>query len=80
MHPIAFFCHAISTWLFLTTAELVTKSRLCLFDRQGPRRPPDASGPSFIDALHNQLGIKLVPQKGPYGYLIVDHIEQPTAN
>jgi uncharacterized protein (TIGR03435 family) len=47
---------------------------------QIPGRPPDASGPSFIDALHNQLGIKLVPQKGPYDYVIVDHIEQPTAN
>jgi uncharacterized protein (TIGR03435 family) len=45
-----------------------------------PGRPPDASGPSFSDALHNRLGIKLVPQKGPYDFLIVDHIEQPTAN
>jgi uncharacterized protein (TIGR03435 family) len=43
-------------------------------------RPPDASGPSFLEALRNQLGIKLVPQKGPYDYLIVDHIERPTAN
>jgi uncharacterized protein (TIGR03435 family) len=45
-----------------------------------PGRPADASGPSFMEALHNQLGIKLVPQKGPYDYLIVDHIERPTAN
>jgi uncharacterized protein (TIGR03435 family) len=43
-------------------------------------RPPDASGPSFLDALRNQLGIKLVPQRGPYDYLIVDHIEHPTEN
>jgi len=45
-----------------------------------PGRPVDASGPSFIQALHNQLGIKLVPQRGPYDYLIVDHIERPSAN
>jgi uncharacterized protein (TIGR03435 family) len=32
------------------------------------------------NALNNQLGIKLGPQKGPYDYLIVDHIEHPTAN
>ena len=44
------------------------------------RRPPDAAGPSFTDALHNQLGIKLVAEKGPYDYLIVDHIERPTEN
>jgi uncharacterized protein (TIGR03435 family) len=45
-----------------------------------PGRPADAVGPSFSDALHNQLGIKLVPQKGPYDYLMVDHIDRPTAN
>lgn len=43
-------------------------------------RSPDASGPSFLEALRNQIGIKLVPQKGPYGYLIVDHIERPSEN
>lgn len=45
-----------------------------------PGRPPDASGPTFLEALHKQLGIKLVSQKGPYDYLIVDHIEHPTEN
>jgi uncharacterized protein (TIGR03435 family) len=45
-----------------------------------PGRPPDASGPSFLEALRNQLGIKLVSQKGPYDYLIVDHIDRPTEN
>jgi uncharacterized protein (TIGR03435 family) len=45
-----------------------------------PGLPPDASGPTFTDAIRNQLGIKLVPQKGPYDYLIVDHIEHPTEN
>lgn len=43
-------------------------------------RPPDAAGPSFLDAIRNQLGIKLTPQKGPYDYLITDHIEHPTDN
>lgn len=42
--------------------------------------PPEAVGPSFIDALRDQLGIKLVPQKGPFDFLIVDHIEHPTEN
>jgi len=45
-----------------------------------PGRPPDAAGPTFIEALHKQLGIKLAPQKGPYDFLIVDHIEHATEN
>lgn len=45
-----------------------------------PGRPGDASGPSFNEALHKQLGIKLAPFYGPYDYLIVDHIDRPTAN
>ena len=45
-----------------------------------PGRPPDAAGPPFTDALRNQIGIKLVSEKGPYDYLIVDHIEHPTEN
>jgi uncharacterized protein (TIGR03435 family) len=47
---------------------------------QMPGRPPDAGGPSFLEAIRNQLGIKLVSQKGPYDYLIVDHIEHPSEN
>lgn len=49
-------------------------------DAHIPGRPPDAFGPSFTEAVRNQLGIKLVPEKGPYDFLIVDHIEQPTEN
>jgi uncharacterized protein (TIGR03435 family) len=45
-----------------------------------PGRPPDAAGPSFLEALRNQIGIKLVAQKGPYDYLIVEHIERPSEN
>jgi uncharacterized protein (TIGR03435 family) len=47
---------------------------------EGQGGPADASGPAFIEALRKQLGMKLVAQKGPYDYLIVDHIEQPTEN
>jgi uncharacterized protein (TIGR03435 family) len=45
-----------------------------------PGRPADASGPSFSEGLHKQLGIKLVPFLGPYDYVVVDHIDRPTAN
>ena len=31
-------------------------------------------------ALKNQVGVKLVPEKAPFELLIVDHIERPTEN
>ena len=49
-----------------------------------PELPPGAdatpSGPRFDVALRDQLGLKLVPQKAPFPFLVVDHVERPTAN
>jgi uncharacterized protein (TIGR03435 family) len=41
---------------------------------------PDATGPSFFTAIQEQLGLKLEPQKAPVDILVVDHVEQPSAN
>jgi uncharacterized protein (TIGR03435 family) len=46
----------------------------------GVEVPPTVSGPSFHDALRDQLGLKLEPIKGPFTFLIVDHVEHPTEN
>ncbi len=40
----------------------------------------DAAGPSLLTALEEQLGLKLEPQKAPVEVLVIDHVEQPSAN
>ena len=41
---------------------------------------PDPTGPTYIEALKDQLGLKLVPQTGPVDVLVIDHIEEPSPN
>lgn len=41
---------------------------------------PELSAPPFIDALKDQLGLKLIPSTGPVNTFVVDHIEEPTPN
>lgn len=55
-----------------------------------PQLPPDASAeglspeiqnlPSIFDAMKAQLGLELVPQKGPAEFLVIDHVEKPSQN
>jgi uncharacterized protein (TIGR03435 family) len=44
--------------------------------------PPagDPSTPSLFTAVQEQLGLKLEPQKGTVDILVIDHVEQPSAN
>jgi uncharacterized protein (TIGR03435 family) len=42
--------------------------------------PPEPAGPSFQEALREQLGIRLQPQKAPMRVPVVDHVERPSAN
>lgn len=41
---------------------------------------PDADGPTFLNALHKQLGLKLTSAKGQAQILVIDHIERPSEN
>jgi uncharacterized protein (TIGR03435 family) len=40
----------------------------------------DLTGPTFMQALQEQLGLRLEPQTGPVEVLVVDYVEEPPAN
>lgn len=46
----------------------------------GNPQPEAPDGPSFLDALREQLGLKLQPTKAPLEELVVDHLEKPSEN
>lgn len=45
-----------------------------------PNFQPDPTGPAFLDAVREQLGLRLRPASGPVDVLVVDRIEQLTQN
>lgn len=45
-----------------------------------PNMPQNTDAPSIFTALKDQLGLELVPDKGPEATLVIDHIEEPTPN
>lgn len=46
----------------------------------GAASDPGDSGPTFLEALREQLGLKLESRSGPVDVIVVDHIERPSAN
>jgi uncharacterized protein (TIGR03435 family) len=41
---------------------------------------PDSSGPTFLEAVREQLGLKLETATGSVNTFVVDHIEEPSPN
>ena len=42
--------------------------------------PPQTDGPDIFTALREQLGLRLEKGKGPVDYLVIEHVEKPSAN
>ena len=49
-------------------------------DGLAPSIDPDPDAPTFQESLQEQMGIKMVAQKGPQELFSVDHLERPSEN
>jgi uncharacterized protein (TIGR03435 family) len=49
-------------------------------DALGMTQLPDTAAPNLLEALPQQLGLKLKDEKAPVDVLVIDHTEQPEAN
>jgi uncharacterized protein (TIGR03435 family) len=47
---------------------------------EAPRPHVDTNGPSIFTAVQEQLGLRLVSQKGPVEIVVIDSVERPSAN
>jgi uncharacterized protein (TIGR03435 family) len=47
---------------------------------QPPDSPPSDTGPTFLEALQDQLGFKLKSTTGSVDVLVIDHVERPSPN
>ena len=45
-----------------------------------PTAPADPLGPAPVEALRDQLGLKLEPARGPVKILVIDKVERPSEN
>ena len=81
LSPLAAFMGGLDRRPILDQTDLPGRYDLNLeFLRDSPTPQPDASGPTFTQALKQQTGLKLVKQTGPVPILVIDHLERPSAN
>jgi bla regulator protein blaR1 len=46
----------------------------------GKEAEADAEGPTFLEAVKDQLGLRMEPTKATLDVLVVDHVEEPSEN
>jgi len=46
----------------------------------GAKPRSDPAAPTFLEAIKEQLGLRLEPSTGPFDVLVIDHVEEPPAN
>jgi uncharacterized protein (TIGR03435 family) len=46
----------------------------------GPKSQPVPAAPTFVEALKEQLGLRLEPLTGQFDVLVIDNVEEPPAN
>ncbi len=92
--PIPYFCWVLGQVLDNDARPVIDRTGLDKFYDFTlsflPPLPPDVpkdslppgllDRPSIFNALREQLGLTLTPQKGPVEYYIIDHIERPSEN
>ena len=66
------------TGRFDFTLEFVPEPALTAEPTADPA--PELQGPTFVEALREQLGLKLESTKAPLPFLMIDHVERPTGN
>ncbi len=54
--------------------------RLHFIEERSGTLDSDSLGRTMFIAVQEQLGLKLESSKGPVEFLIIDHVEHPTAN
>jgi uncharacterized protein (TIGR03435 family) len=47
---------------------------------RGQTPPPNYDKPSLVEALREQLGLRLEPQRASFPVLVVENVERPTEN
>jgi uncharacterized protein (TIGR03435 family) len=78
------FARLLSTQVHRTVVDktgLAEKYDLTLkWSPEDSTEPSADASPGIFTALQEQLGLKLMPAKGPVETLVVDHVEMPTEN
>jgi len=71
--------HSMSDWVRRTVVDNTgIAGPMDLTLTWAPDGAPDSGAPSIFTAVEEQLGLKLVPARGPVDVLVVDSAERPT--